>query len=197
MEVEPVVVAVRRAARGPQAPGTGRSRPEQARPEPRRRPEPESMDPVVRRERIALGCMLQVPRLVPAADADALGDDAFGVPAHRAIHDAIRAAGGIAQAVTLEPAAWVERVRQHCAEPVLPLLTRLSVAPLPQDQGDRLEWLGTSSVLGIAELELIRQIGQMRSRLQRQDANHVLQALADLVGAEQRLRAIRERAATA
>ena len=80
---------------------------------------------------------------------------------------------------------------------MLPLVTRLSVAPLPQDQGDRLEWLGISSVLGVAELELVRQIGQMRSRLQRQDADHVQQALADLVGAEQRLRAIRERAATA
>jgi DNA primase len=205
MEVEPVVAAVNRAARS--APSGAQRRPpaEPGRAPPGAAPappgaasQPDSRDPVVQRERGALECMLQAPRLVPAADADALGGDAFSVPAYRAVHDAIRAAGGMAVAATLEPAAWVERVRLSAAEAVLPLVTRLSVAPLPQDQDDRLAWHSVSVVLGIAEMELIRQIGQMRSRLQRvADDGDPQQALADLVAAEQRLRAIRERRTTA
>ncbi len=158
-------------------------------------PSPDPRDPVARVEREALECMIQVPELVPVADADALGDTAFDVPAYRAVHQAIRAAGGIGTAVTLTAAAWTAAVRDCAPEAVASLVSELAVAPLPAHTRESLERYAMSVVLRVAEVEITREIGTLRSRVQRMDADDPghLQAFTELTDAEGRRRALRDR----
>ena len=84
----------------PRSAGRRRRRPRRpARAEPDRRDpgRPDRRDPVANLERQALEVVLQQPLLVPT-DFDSLAADAFAVPAFRAVHEAIRAAGGVAAA---------------------------------------------------------------------------------------------------
>jgi DNA primase len=152
-------------------------------------------DPVARVEREALECMIQAPQLVPAADADGLGDTAFEVPAHRAVHQAVRAAGGIATAVTMTTAAWTAAVQEHAPDAVAGLVSELAVAPLPADTQEALERYALSVVLRVAEVEVTREIGTLRSRVQRMDVEDPgqQQAFAELMHAEGRRRALRDR----
>jgi DNA primase len=161
---------------------------------PARAPRPASSDPVVRTEREALECMLQVPRLVPAADVDALPGDAFTVPVHRAVHDAIRAAGGLAVAVAVSPQAWIEAVRENAPGPVADFVTELAVSPLPAQSEEALAGYATGVLLHVAELELTRRIGELKSRVQRLGSGDAAtQAYHDLFEAEARRRALQER----
>jgi DNA primase len=139
--------------------------------------------------------MIQVPQLVPAVDADALGDTAFEVPAYRAVHQAVRAAGGIMTALTLTTAGWTAAVREATPDAVAGLVSELAVAPLPADTQEALERYAESVVLRVCEVEATREIGTLRSRLQRMDADDpgYLQAFAELTDAEARRRALRDR----
>jgi DNA primase len=152
-------------------------------------------DPVARVEREALECLLQVPELLPLDDVDSLGETAFEVPAYRAVHHAIRAAGGIATAVRMTPAAWAESVREEAPDTVASLVTQFAVAPLPADTDERLRRYAASVVLRVAEVEVTRQIGTLRSRVQRMDQSdpYLMQALRELTDAEGRRRALRDR----
>jgi len=197
LEVEEVRRAVAQAARqvsreqagggpggaGPQSPSAGAA----LRPDPR--------DPVVRIEREAVECLLQVPHLVPAEEADALGERAFDVPAFRAVHQAVRAAGGMAVARTLSPPAWAEAVQDAAPDAVRQLVSELAVVPLPADSDEALARYAYSVVLRVAEAELARDIGTLRSRVQRLDAHapEATRAFADLMAAEARRRALRDR----
>ena len=208
MDVEPVARAVAGAARaaragggaGPRTPpgGTRTSAgAPQAResPTPADLPRPDPRDPVARVEREALECLLQVPRLVPAADADALDPEAFRVPAYRAVHDAVRAAGGMATAAGLTGQAWVDAVREGAPTAVAPLVTELAVAPLPADRDEALARYAASVVLRVAELDLTRRIGDLRARVQRLGAGDdgYAEAFSDLLAAETRRRSLRDR----
>ena len=151
-------------------------------------------DPVVRTEREALECLLQVPRLVPAADVDALPGDAFTVPVHRAVHDAIRAAGGLAVAAAVPSQAWISAVRENAPEPVAGFVTELAVAPLPAQSEEALAGYATGVVLRVAELELTRRIGELKSRVQRLGSGEeAQQAFHELFEAEARRRALQDR----
>lgn len=152
-------------------------------------------DPIARVEREALECMIQVPELVPVADADGLGDTAFEVPAHRAVYRAVQAAGGIATAVATTTAAWTAAVRDCAPDAVAGLVSELAVAPLPADTQEALERYAMSVVLRVAEVEVTREIGTLRSRVQRMDADDpgYQQAFAELMHAEARRRALRDR----
>lgn len=156
---------------------------------------PDPRDPVARVEREALECMIQVPQLVPAADADALGDTAFEVPAYRAVHQAIRAAGGITTAVTMTAAAWTAAVRDAAPGTVAGLVSELAVAPLPAQNQEALEKYAVALVLRVAEGEITREIGTLRSRVQRMDADDpgYQLATAELMAVEGRRRALRDR----
>jgi DNA primase len=156
---------------------------------------PDPRDPVARVEREALECMIQVPQLVPVADADGLGGTAFEVPAYRAVHQAIRGAGGVVTAVTLTAAAWTAAVRDCAPDAVSALVSELAVAPLPADSEEALERYATSVVLRVAEVEVTREIGTLRSRVQRMAADDpgYQQAFTELLAAESRRRALRDR----
>jgi DNA primase len=139
--------------------------------------------------------MIQVPQLVPVADADGLGGTAFEVPAYRAVHQAIRGAGGVVTAVTLTAAAWTAAVRDCAPDAVSALVSELAVAPLPADSEEALERYATSVVLRVAEVEVTREIGTLRSRVQRMAADDpgYQQAFTELLAAESRRRALRDR----
>ncbi len=157
-------------------------------------------DPVARIERQVLEVVLQLPELVPAELAE-LDADAFTMPAHRAVHEAVRAAGGFAaaRAAAAGPGAaatWVARVQEEAAEAVVPLLTELAVAPLPEDRPDALPGYARGVVLKLVEIGITRRIADLRGRLQRTDATAEPTAYRDtftqLMQLEERRRAIRE-----
>ncbi|GIG36739.1 DNA primase [Cellulomonas pakistanensis] len=165
---------------------------------------PDPRDPVTATERRALEAVLQMPDAVPP-EFDDLPPEAFTAPAYRAVHAAIRAAGGAAAArakvAAQGPAGavgWVEAVREEAASPVEGLITRLAVAPLPEDRPDRLPGYARGLVMALVEMELTRHIADLRGRLQRMDAQadpDGYRALAhELFEHENRRRALRESA---
>jgi DNA primase len=174
-----------RAAAGAGGPTPGPAAP--------RRPDPR--DPVARIERETLECFLQVPHLVPAENADALGEGAFEVPAYRAVHHAVRAAGGMSVARTMSPAAWAEAIEEAAPDAVRQLVSELTVVALPADTEAALARYAYSVVLRMAELEITREIGNLKSRVQRLDpaGPEAGQAFADLMAAEAYRRSLRER----
>lgn len=178
-------------------PDDGRGRASRGRPD-----APDRTDPVARLQRTVLEAVLQHPSTVDADVFDALGPETFSVPALRAVHEAIRAAGGVAAARDvaaggLGDAAWLERVRDEAAGPVEGLITELAVTPLPEDRPDAIADYVRGVVGGLVDLGLTRQIADLRGRLQRMDpeadADAYQAAFADLVAIEGRRRATRER----
>jgi len=168
---------------------------------PMQMPMPDPRDPVATTERRALEVVLQLPDLVPA-EFDQIESETFGAPAYRAVHTAIRAAGGATRAKVLSAehgtAAWVEAVREQAVGPVHSLITRLAVEPIPEDRADKLPGYVRGSVLALVELALTRHIADLRGRLQRLDASADPDAqrtvFQQLLAAEDRRRALRESA---
>jgi DNA primase len=152
-------------------------------------------DPVARVEREALECLLQAPQLVPLEEADGLGDAAFEVPAFRAIHLAVKAAGGIARARTLTGSGWLEAVLEEAPQAVAPLVRQLAVTPLPADTEEALARYVLSVVLRLAEVEVSRRVGVLRSRVQRLDPGDpgAGAAFTELLAVEAQRRSLRER----
>jgi DNA primase len=157
---------------------------------------PNPRDPVAARERQALEVVLQVPHALDAAMFDALGSETFAVPAWRAVHDAVRAAGGLAAAATQPESAWVELVGEQAPEPVRPLITELAVTPLPADRSEALASYAQGVVRSLVDLGLTRQIADLRGRLQRTDPSADAEAYArtfqELLALEQERRVLRE-----
>ncbi|MBT0770858.1 DNA primase [Kineosporia sp. J2-2] len=130
------------------------------------RPDPRNRIAAVERE--ALECMLQVPRLVPSLESDALPDDTFQTPLYRVIHEAIRGAGGIAVAVGMTPSAWVALVQDFAPDPVVPMITELAVAPLPSTDDDlALARYAAGMILHIAEEQVRRELAGLTAAWQR------------------------------
>lgn len=157
---------------------------------------PDRTDPVAKLERNALEVLLQQPAAVDAAAVDDLPVDAFTVPAFRAVHEAIRAAGGLGSAAGESPAAWVERVREEAGLPVQPLVLELAVTPLPEDRPDAVDGYVRGVVTALVDLGMTRQIADLRGRLQRMDPQREAEAyqaaFADLIALEGSRRALRQ-----
>ena len=163
-----------------------------------RMPQPDRRDPVAQIERTALEVVLQQPALVPE-EFDDLPADAFGAPAYRAVHEAVRAAGGLVVARTLgNPTAWVGAVIEEAGENLRPLVTELAVAPLPEDRPESLDGYVKGVVRSLVEMGFTRHIAELRGRLQRMDAEAdpvaYRAAYAELVEVEGRRRNLRESA---
>ncbi|MEJ5915334.1 DNA primase [Pseudokineococcus sp. 1T1Z-3] len=141
--------------------GPGRDAPSLPRPTP-----PDPRDPVVRLERELLQALLQAPGDVDAARFDALPADAFAVPAHRAVHEVVRAVGGLAAAGT----GWTGQVRETAGESLRPYVEELAVAPMMLRPG---EGAGRLAAAALRELELrglLRESGEVTGRAQRAEA---------------------------
>jgi len=133
---------------------------------------PDGRDPVVRLETQAIEVLLQVPHLVPA-DISHVDTDVFAVPVLRAVAEAVQAAGGLEAARVIAQgagvAAWVESVHEQAPEPLHQVITRLAVAPLPEDREEQVPVFVRGVLGALEDLGLTRQIAQARSRLQRTD----------------------------
>jgi DNA primase len=89
---------------------------------------PDLRDPVVSAERQLLQAVLQFPGMVDPAGFESIPAESFSAPAHRAVRDAIRAAGGVVAAIG---PGWTDRVSEAAAMTVRPLVSELAVAPVP------------------------------------------------------------------
>ena len=164
-----------------------------------------STDPVARLERQVLEVVLQLPEHITDLGFDDLPADAFVVPAHRRVHDAIRAAGGLggySQMATQHSAAggdqartagaWAEHVREVAGEPVDALVTELAVSPLPEDRPEALASYARGVVVALLRMGVTRRIADARGALQRTDPEDpsYAQQFADLVELENTRRAL-------
>jgi DNA primase len=156
------------AGRGARPDGGAAEAPEGAAPVAPVLPMPDLRDPVAQTERLALVAVLQYPQHVPDT-FDALGEDAFGVPAWRAVHAAVRAAGGVGAGRGLPGGRWVEAVAEQAPATVAPLVDELAVAPLPEDREDVIGRFVSDVVRAVQDLGLTRRIADAKSRLQRLD----------------------------
>ena len=156
----------------------------QERPAPVLAPRATVRDPVERVEREALGIYLQLPGLASLAQMDELPSQTFTVPVHRRVHEAIRAAGGAASydkrvaelsanGVPLEKAEeaaagwYVERVIENAEDVVGRAVAQLAVETLPESRPDRVERYVWGIAVSLIRQGITRQIGDLRSRLQR------------------------------
>ena len=156
---------------------------------------PDRRDPVARLERQVLEAVLQHPDAVPEVFDD-LGADAFSVPAWRAVHEAVRAAGGVREVGAVDPARWVAAVVEEAAGPVAGLVGELAVAPLPADRESAVGDYVRGVVHALVDMQVTRRIADQRSALQRTDAERdpetYQQLFADLLRLEQQRRTLRE-----
>ena len=132
-------------------------------------PRPDLRDPVVSAERQLLQAALQFPSLIDPADFASIAPESFSAPAHRAVHDAIRAAGGI-QAAS-QPGHWADRVSEAAALTVRPLVSELAVASVParfeKNTGLPERRYVEGLLIRMQEVPLIRQIGDAISAMRR------------------------------
>lgn len=202
MDVREVATEVHHAARtGNQIGSRGRG-PVQAPP-----PNPmrigNEFDPIVRVEREALEAIIQRPADVLGAGFDDLDGEAFSTPAYRAVHDVIRAAGGLAsyrdflqiteaelgvgaEATRKAAAQWNQNLIDLGGEVVGRVITQLAVAPLPQDDPDRIRDYCFNIVRALVRNGLNRQIGSLKAALGRYqfDSEEYQSAFRELLALE-------------
>lgn len=131
---------------------------------------PDLRDPVVSAERQLLQAVLQFPSLVDPAGFESIAPGSFSAPAHRGVHDAIQAAGGIG-ASSGGDSRWADRVSEAAALTVRPLVSELAVAPVPA-RVDPLTGLPERRyvdelLVRIQEVALTRQIDDAISAMRR------------------------------
>ena len=178
------------AARGGQWPADETAGPDAAVPV---RGLPPVTDHVEQLEREALAVIIQFPVAAHQAGADDLGADSFGQLTHRAVYEAVAAAGGTAEVPGLVQQAaaagmgeqeaqrratlrWLQQVRDGAIGLVEAAITELAVAPLPlptiRGRGTEVDTSGleryAKGVLGsLAVMGINRRLVEMRSRHRR------------------------------
>ena len=178
------------AARGGQWPTDETAGPDAAAPV---RGLPPVTDPVEQLEREALAVIIQFPVAAHQAGADEMGADSFGQLTHRAVYEAVAAAGGTAEVLGLVQQAvsagtgeqeaqrratlrWLQQVRDGAIDLVEAAITELAVAPLPlptiRGRGTEVDASGleryAKGVLGsLAVMGINRRLVEMRSRHRR------------------------------
>jgi DNA primase len=154
-------------------------------------------DPVVQLERQALQLAVQRPGLC-GPEFDALGADAFTVPAHRAVFTLIAACGGTAGARG-SAREWAARLREEApTERAQAFITGLAVEPLVVASEPDAKYADVV-LARIGELAVSREISAVKARLQRmnpvEEQTGYNRMFGDLVGLETRRRALLDRAA--
>ena len=155
-------------------------------------------DPVVQVEREALKLAVQRPGIC-GPEFDALGPDAFTVPVHAAAFELITACGGTSMAGSGRE--WAARLRDEAPnDQARAFITRLAVEP-PQVAGEPDVRYVDVVLARVGELAVSREIASVKSRLQRmnplQQQAEYNQLFGDLVGLEQRRKALLDKAAGA
>ena len=205
------------AARGGQWPADETAGPDAATPV---RGLPPVTDPVEQLEREALAVIIQFPVAAHRAGADELGADSFGQLTHRAVYEAVAAAGGTGEVPGLVRQAvaagmgeqeaqrratlrWLQQVRDGAIGLVEAAITELAVAPLPlptiRGRGTEVDVSGldryAKGVLSsLAVMGINRQLVEMRSRHRRmspQDEGY-RELFSQIAALEQRRMQIRQ-----
>lgn len=182
MDIGEVERAVRSSAREGNAPQSTRPENGASFAPPPRRSGPE--DPVVRVERQALEALMQHPFDLVGSGFEELSPQAFTVPSYRAVHDAIRAVGGLDHFVQLlrqaeqnmgtgehaERAAtrrFVEDVQAMMLPELAAVVTELAVAPLAQDREDGMRSYCRGVMAALVRMDLTRRTADAHSALRR------------------------------
>ena len=205
------------AVRGGQWPADDTAGPDAAAPV---RGLPPVTDPVEQLEREALAVMVQFPVAAHQAGADDLGADSFGQLTHRAVYEAVAAAGGTGEVPGLVQQAvaagmgeqeaqrratlrWLQQVRDGAIGLVEVAITELAVAPLPlptiRGRGTEVDALGLDRyargvLSSLAIMGINRQLVEMRSRHRRmspQDEGY-REIFSQIAALEQRRMQIRQ-----
>ncbi len=155
-------------------------------------------DPVAQVEREVLKLAVQRPGLC-GPEFDALGPDAFTVPAHRGVFGLMAELGGTG--VAGSGREWSARLRDEAPnDQARAFITRLAVEP-PQLTGEPDVRYVDKLLARVGELAVSREIAAVKSKLQRmnpvQQQAQYNQLFGDLVGLEQRRKALLDRAAGA
>jgi DNA primase len=154
-------------------------------------------DPVVQVERQALQLAVQRPGLC-GPEFDALGAEAFTVPAHQAVFTLIAGCGGT-MAGGGSARAWAARLRDEAPnERAQAFVTGLAVEPLVVT-GEPDAKYADVVLARVGELAVSREITSVKARLQRmnpvEEQARYNRTFGDLVALETRRRALLDRAA--
>jgi DNA primase len=158
-------------------------------------PDHGQVDPqVLQAEREALKVALQRPALA-GPFFDDLEPDAFASPTHRAVREAIAAAGGVA--TESGGPAWVQRVLAHTEAPaVTATVQELAVDPIATDDDSVTRYV-VSSLARLHGIWVSRRLVAVKAKLQRTDPEADRSAydamFGELMGLEQMRRTLRER----
>ena len=201
------VARISHAARPGEIERAGAGRPGPTTPE-RRGPE----DPVSRIERQALEAVLQHPLYAVGSGFEELDGQSFTVPTHRAVHDAIRAVGGLdaftqmmrqaeahfgpGENATLAASRhFVQVVLQTAGEFIGPAVTQLAVAPLPVAGEADVRSYCRGVVAAMVRMDLTRKLGEARAALSRlsEDDPTYSETFRELMRLEQRRQNYTER----
>ena len=125
-------------------------------------------DPAVRLERDALMAILQHPTVI----SDAHMDDACNAQLSQPSLDTIRTAIGANRATRANP-TWLQDVLNDVPQSLTPLVTQLAVAPLPEEDEERIPLYVRGVVASLIERDLVRRKSDLLSRLQRLGADSV------------------------
>jgi DNA primase len=181
----------RRGGHGP----AGGDEPGPSRPDAMARPD--LRDPVVFAERQLLQAVLQFPSAVDQGLYDSIEPASFTAAAHRAVHDAVAAAGGLPAAATT--AVWADKVAGAAAATVRPLVSELAVAPVPArvdpTTGAPDPRYVKELLVRVREVSLTRRIGDAMSALRRMDSSDPVAARAlavELQALQRELATLRE-----
>ena len=205
------------AARGGQWPADDTAGPDAAAPV---RGLPPVTDPVEQLEREALAVIVQFPVAAHQAGADELGADSFGQLTHRAVYEAVAAAGGTGEVPGLVQQAvaagmgeqeaqrratlrWLQQVRDGAIGLVEAAITELAVAPLPlptiRGRGTEVDASGleryAKGVLdSLAVMGINRRLVEMRSRHRRMSPHEegYRELFSQIAALEQRRMQIRQ-----
>lgn len=145
-------------------------------------------DPIQRLEQQALEALLQHPYDVLTTGFDDLDGETFSVPALRAVHDVIRSVGGLTtfldhlqvaeaefgageQANRVATSRWTDSIVDEAADVIKPVLTELMVAPLPQDDPEKIPHYARGIVSSLVRMGLTRQVGHLKAQLGRLDSD--------------------------
>jgi DNA primase len=129
---------------------------------------PDPRDPVAAMERQALEVALQEPAMLEGETWQRFSEARFSTPAYLAIHEAIRATG---LAFTGDPGRWVEALLQEVPEPLRPLVSELSVVPLPASTADGVLRYCKDILARLFELQITRVKADKMGQLQRLDSS--------------------------
>jgi DNA primase len=149
-------------------------------------------------ERETLKVALQCPGLAGPA-FDALPPEMFTVPAHRAVREAVAAAGGVSGGLTAagDVPSFIAAVVAAAPDSELRgIVTSLAVEPVLCDHEVDERYVD-EQLSRIQELQVTRRIAELKSRVQRlnpvTDAEAFNRTYGELIALEQHRRQLRER----